>query len=166
MSRVPELFTREQLAELYGVHPLTIVTWTLRGMPIVRGGIPVGGARGRRQPFDWRVTRRELARLLDLHADTLTDALHRGLRAAVVVQGGHSKESIFDLRIAFRWFLADRGVLEWALADDARLRAKLLAIGATPDSVLAQIDGNWETDPAPRSDRAARRAAQKGPLHR
>jgi hypothetical protein len=53
-----------------------------------------------------RITRRALARLLDVHQDTLSRQLADGLGIAVVTWGGRGSELIFDQRLALRYWNA------------------------------------------------------------
>ena len=50
-----------------------------------------------------RLTRRQLAGMLNLHPDSATRMLHEGLAAAVVEWGGRGKEMIFSRRLAMRF---------------------------------------------------------------
>ena len=50
-----------------------------------------------------RLTRRELAEMLDLHPDSITRRLRDGLASAVSVWGGRGKEMYFSRRATIRW---------------------------------------------------------------
>lgn len=108
-----EPMTREENAEFHGVSPACIDWWTRRGMPTVEngGGPGTGDDLQNRPPRDWRVTRRELATLLKVHQDTISRKLADGLAAAVVKRGRHGEAMVFDLRLAYRWWLASEGQL-------------------------------------------------------
>ena len=50
-----------------------------------------------------RLTRRQLADMLDLHPDSVTRSLPDGLASAVLVWGGRGKEMVFSRRNVMRW---------------------------------------------------------------
>lgn len=49
------------------------------------------------------LSRRQVARLLDVHVDSVSRLLHDGLAAAVVRWGGHGKTMSFDREQVERW---------------------------------------------------------------
>lgn len=145
------LLTREQLAELHGVSPATVSLWEREGMPSITGEAgPHRGGRLRGGPHPWHATRREVAELLGVHADTLTRKLRDGLAAAVLEPGGQGAEMIFDLRLAYRWWLAAEGQLNRVVLDDFRAcaQAGTLALSQLPATAL--LHGQAQPERRPR----------------
>jgi phage terminase Nu1 subunit (DNA packaging protein) len=118
--------TGSQLAESLGVLPVTVEHWREQGCPAVvdADGTPAQNTlKGRRW---WRVSRRRLAALMDVHADTLT---HRQwLAAAVIEPGGRGKEKFYDVRRAVRAEWEERGFMKSVREEDRAMRAALAAV--------------------------------------
>jgi phage terminase Nu1 subunit (DNA packaging protein) len=70
-------------------------------------------------------TRHQLATACGVALDTVTDWVRlEGLGAAVVEQGGHGRQQLFDLAMAWKWFVAYRGWLNTAVLEDMKFRAE------------------------------------------
>jgi phage terminase Nu1 subunit (DNA packaging protein) len=138
------ILSREELAELWGIGPLTVDSWTAQGMPALdAAGARVNGSRGRARR-DWSITRKDLAAMWDVHPDTLTRWMREGLAGAVVAPGGRSEEMRLDLRLAHRWKLAKDRLLQDAVLDDFRVHgaASCLAIAQlSAGAVCGLYDG-------------------------
>ena len=127
-----DVITREEVAELFGVAPVTVDAWTNRGMPIVRAGTTRAAGR-----HSWKVTRRELAEKWDVHPDTISKWIPEGLGAAILKpqkRGG----VVLDERVATRWKAAyDKKLNGWVLDDFAACaRAGVFALHAIPVTTL------------------------------
>jgi hypothetical protein len=144
------------------LRPVAVMLPSLR-----RGGRPFAAAD--------RVTRRELARRLDVHQDTVSRVLPDGLADAVTGWGGRGKPMVFDWQRARRWALARacpdlarlgyrcvacRSVLEDCGTVGAHLLAVRHAAGGCPDCGCAwpvTMPCRWpldEGDPPRRGRRA------------
>jgi hypothetical protein len=114
------LRTREQIAEQHRVHPVTVDLWTSMGMPTAGEAPDSGDPRhGVAPPLDWRISRRKLAAQWGRHPETLSHWINaEGLKAAVVVEGGHGRETYLDERLATIWFLARENRLDQITRED------------------------------------------------
>ena len=134
-----DVITREEVAELYGVAPVTVDAWTSRGMPSVQRRT-AGTAQPRQH--SWEVTRRDLAVKWDVHVDTISKWLTDGLGAAIIKQ--HRGKLVFDFRVATRWKAAYDRTLNAQVLDDfaACSKAGVFALHAIPvTSLLVDEDG-------------------------
>ena len=111
--------TRDELAEFFGISTCLVDEWATSGkiyaLPDDQGEPPAA-----RRPFDWHVSRRDLAKLFQVHPDSITRMLTQGLKAAVLEPGGRGKELIFDLRLAWKFWLAEHGQLDALVKEDFR----------------------------------------------
>ena len=131
-----DVITREEVAELFGVAPVTVDAWTNKGMPIVRTRTARSDrAAGRRS---WEVTRRDLAVKWDVHVDTISKWLTDGLGAAIIKQ--HRGKLVFDFRVATRWKAAYDKTLNAQVLDDfaACAKAGVFALHAIPVTTLLE----------------------------
>lgn len=104
------VITAAELAEILGIHPVTIDADLSRD-PGLRACIVEHGEcsaveEGIPQPArGWLVDRRELARSWNINPDTLSKWLADGLAAAIVEEGPRGRQ-LFDRRLAERWKMA------------------------------------------------------------
>jgi phage terminase Nu1 subunit (DNA packaging protein) len=148
--------TKIDLAEVFGVHTLVVDAWRERGMP---AETPVSGPNGDNGDDQnrWTVSRRELAKLWDVHPDTLSRWLPEGLGAAVLERRGKN-EPMFDVRLAWRWKLArDNRLCEVVLEDfKACVDGGIAAV-----HLLTPIYAFMRDESAPSDVKPAKRKARK-----
>jgi hypothetical protein len=146
-----EPLSRERLAVLFGVSPFCVDRWDAQGLPaafgVRMGGPPEGPvAAWRSDPTAWHSSRRDTAKLLGTHVDTLTKKLPDGLEAAVVHRGPRGEPMVFDARVALRWKFASEGVLNAMVLDDLRACARVSAFALSQLSALVLVY-RTEADP-------------------
>jgi phage terminase Nu1 subunit (DNA packaging protein) len=158
-----ELLDRYGLAEFMGIIAPT-VDWLSQheGLPVAEQGDPgVGLGRDALAKRSWRATRRDVAKMLNRHEDTVTGLLPHGLGAALLEPGGRGKEAIFDGRLVYRWHAAQSGLLSELVRRDFIVCAELglLALHHLPVTTLLQGLEPAATAPASRRRRAPKSKA-------
>ena len=77
-----ELLTRKELAEMFGISPITVDLWQSQGMPTAgfadeaTPSKPGSGAPGARR--SWKISRRDLAASWAVHIDTISKWTSKG----------------------------------------------------------------------------------------
>jgi len=157
--------TEAEVAQWFGIHPVTVPTLAgLRPLApsevasakrLERGAPAKQGDRG-----PWEVTRRELAEMLDVHPDSVSRWIPEGLGAAVIDRQAKG-ELVFDLRIAWRWWLAKHGLLNQLVLDDFKACSSAGVVAVHAWSALpfveALLDGARRSEAAGRAKNSTRR---------
>lgn len=144
MGSAADLMTRWELAEFFGVAPVTIKSWEDAGMPCVE---PKAGndSTGPSSPRSWEISKRGLARAWKVHSDTLSKWMAMGLGAAINRRGPRG-EVFLDRRIAERWKQAYDGRLNALVLEDFSVCAAAGVFALHALSPMSLIKPDDETD--------------------